>query len=148
MTERKPQIIYGVTEGDYSDYRVRALFTTEKLAQAHADAGGGDSVESFSLYDRAPVRVTVYSIGARIWPDGDVTSESPDRGEPEIRKRVEWEYGPLWGPTKPIREARTLQAPYAGKDWIVRVDGTDRAKVMKAFRDRVAEARARTLGVA
>jgi hypothetical protein len=147
MTLPKATKVYAVTEGSYSDYHILALFKTRALADAHERDGEGDSVEEFLLYNRRPTRVTVYSINARIWPDGSVTSEHVDRGEPQLRSQLEWEYGSYSGPAKPIREARTLQAPYAGKDWLVRVSGTDKAKVLKAFRDRVGQARARTLGV-
>lgn len=144
---RKP--VWAVVEGDYSDYRVHVLFTSEALAKAHVKAGGGDSVEEFVLYDKPPRRVAVYSIDARIWPDGQVTAETREpSGAPTMRREVEWEYGEFWGPAKPIREARILQAPYSGKDWLVRVSGTDKQRVQKAFDDRVAEALARTLGVA
>lgn len=143
----KPKTVYAVTDGEYSDYRVLALFTTKKLADAHVEAAGG-RVEPFLLFDHQPRKVTIYSISARIGPDGSVTGEfSRPTGEPEIRSRVEWEYGNYEGVPKPIMEARLLQAPYAGKDWIVRVSGTDKAKILKSFHDRVAEGKARTLGV-
>jgi hypothetical protein len=143
----KPKVVWAVTEGDYSDYRVRCLFTTEKLAEQHKDNGGGDTVEEFLLLDRLPVKKTIYSINARIRPDGSVTAEHRDGGEPEVRTSVEFEAGSYQGILKPIMEARTLQAPYAGKDWLVRVSGTDKAKVLKSFHDRVGQAKARTLGV-
>lgn len=141
------KIVYAVSGGDYSDYRVEALFTTEALAEAHKEAGAGDRVEEFVLFDRAPVHVTIYSINGRVWPDGSVTREHHQGGPPEMDSRVEWEYGSYWGRPRAIMEARILQAPYSGKDWLVRVSGTDKAKVQKAFDDWLAQARARTLGI-
>jgi hypothetical protein len=150
MTE-KPKIIYAVTEGDYSDYRVQALFTTKALANEHAKSLTKDystaDVEEFLLFDRPVGKKTVYSINARIWPDGTVTSEHRDRGDPKMDRSVQLEYGDYTGIPKPIMEARLLQAPYSGKDWLVRVSGTDKARVMKSFQDRVAQGRARTLGI-
>ena len=142
--------VYAVSSGTYSDYSVEALFTTKKLADEHLAALGDReaSVETFLLFDAPPQRATVYSMNARILPDGEVVSENRRGPVNEVQERIVWEYGDFDGRPKPIMEARTLHAPYAGKDWIVRVKGTDRKRVEKAFHDRVAEARARTLGIA
>ena len=142
--------VWAVTTGSYSDYRVKTLFTSKKLAEAHAAALRGDSdgwdrdatVEAFELFDAAPKRVSIHERWCRIDArDGEIVQE---RGEP----RPQWEYGDLYGPAKPIMGARTFQAPAYGKDTLVEVVGASKARVEKAYRDRIAQARAKILGVA
>ena len=145
--------VYAVTEGSYSDYRVKCLFTTEALAEAHVARLRGDrewsddpSVEVFLLFDVNPSQATVYSRNARVRPDGTVTSFN--RGVDIEQERVEWEYGGWNGIAAPIMEARTYCPPVDnGEGFRVQVSGTDKAKVDKAFQDRIAEAKARVLGV-
>lgn len=41
--------LYAVSEGEYSDYRIRAIFSTRTKAQAFIQRGGGDDVEEYVL---------------------------------------------------------------------------------------------------
>ena len=141
--------VWAVTTGSYSDYRVKVLFPTQKLAEQHAndlrnDRSGWDrdaSVESFKLLDREPKRIRVFYRWARINTGGDVID---DRNEDSL----DWEYGDLWGVPKPIMSARTYQAPAYKQDTLVEVRGSSKARVEKAYHDRIAQARAKILGVA
>lgn len=142
-------IVWAVTTGSYSDYRVKVLFSTKKLAEQHAEVLRGDpagwdgdaSVESFALLDRPPERIRVFYRWARIDTDGDVIAE-------RASDSLDWEYGDVWGVPKPIMLARTYHAPAYGKDTLVEVRGSSKARVEKAYRDRIAQARAKILGVA
>lgn len=142
--------VWAVTTGSYSDYRIKALFTSKKLAEAHAAALRGDqdgwdrdaSVESFELFEAAPRRVPIHERWCRLHAvTGEVVAERVDA-------RPQWEYGDLYGPAKPIMGARTFHAPAYGKDTLVEVIGASKARVEKAYQDRIAQARAKILGVA
>lgn len=41
--------LYAVAEGEYSDYRIRGIFSTEVKARAFIERGGGDEVEEYVL---------------------------------------------------------------------------------------------------
>lgn len=58
---KKKPIVYAVATGSYSDYRIEALFSNEKAAEAAADRIGGE-IEEYPLYDSVPPRVTYYII--------------------------------------------------------------------------------------
>lgn len=140
--------VWAVTTGSYSDYSVKVLFTSKKLAEQHVTALreiGYDSydagVEEMALLDAEPKRVRVYYRWARIDADGDVINE-------RVEDSLDWEYGDLWGIPKPIMSARTYHAPAYGKDTLVEVRGSSKARVEKAYHDRIAQARAKILGVA
>lgn len=144
-----PTTLYAVTSGSYSDYRVEVLFTTRELAEQHLAARktGRDgwydtdvSIEEFVLLDRPPERHTVITRSGRVSPDGDVVND-------HTSTEVEWEYGHIYGPAKPLMGARTYTAPAWPGAINVEVRGTSKGRVEKAFQDRMAAARAQQLGV-
>jgi hypothetical protein len=79
------ETLYAVSTGEYSDYRVRAIFTTRELAEQHiaaleANNEWPNGVEEYVLFDRLPERA--YEYRARIMPDGALQEWS----------YPEWEY--------------------------------------------------------
>lgn len=58
--------VWAVSSGEYSDYSVSLLFTTEELAEQHAERMNGQEgyrghfVEEFQLWDETPPTYTVY----------------------------------------------------------------------------------------
>jgi hypothetical protein len=133
--------IFAISEGSYSDYTVRVLFTTRELAEAHlAEAYGNTSdayIEEFYLYDEPPKQVVVYNRSGHVASDGRVLAE-------QNNGNVNWEYNGIDN-TRPIMLADT-------REWNgmlqVRVTGTDAQRVERAYQDRIAQARARQLGLA
>jgi hypothetical protein len=144
----EPQKIYAVTEGDYSDYRVLALFTSEELAKQHTEEADlpGDfcpeekKIEEFYLYDRPPEMKTVYHRIGRVDSDGKAIQDST------ISER-RYEYGNYMGFIKPIMEARTYSARSHPNCLQVSIIGSDSERVDKSFNDRMAEAKARQAGI-
>lgn len=67
--------IYAVSEGSYSDYHVRALFTEKDLAEAHAaqlnaqKTYGEACVEEMPLLDSLPEMRTIYFANAKSLDD-------------------------------------------------------------------------------
>ena len=45
--------ISAVTEGEYSDYSIRGIFSTRELAQAFVDGRGGDDIQEWGVDEYA-----------------------------------------------------------------------------------------------
>lgn len=55
---------WGIVQGDYSDYRVLAIFSTKEQATEQLEAWGGEDVEEFQFNDflpKPPKGMTNYS---------------------------------------------------------------------------------------
>jgi hypothetical protein len=120
--------VYAVTQGSYSDYSVRALFTDEALAIAHAAELPNEpgQVEEFPLLDEAPTQFVVYSMS------NDTYLVKPDMDKPHEWQFLQWSY------------ARGLYRRAEVNEWrkgSVRVEGWDKEAVAQAFRDRVSRIR-------
>lgn len=132
--------VFAISEGSYSDYRVNVLFTTRELAEAHRAEAYSDpayaEIEEFYLYDDPPKHIVIYQRTCWVGSDGEVTLD-------QDTNNVLWEYN--GGATlKPLMLADTRVVLESLQ---VRVTGTDAARVERAFQDRVAQARARQLGL-
>jgi len=46
--------VFVVTQGEYSDYCIRAAFSTQEGAQRFIDAGGGESIENYECDEWTP----------------------------------------------------------------------------------------------
>ena len=139
-----PDVMYGVSSGSYSDYRVLFMCATKKLAEAAAQAlcderGGWNtdaSVESFFVYDALPKRVKVYTMQALV-RDGKVLGGYGRTPEPELYESIEWE----WDTEATKRpHVRVYKAPSTGPSaQNITVKGTSRAAVLKAYSDRIVQ---------
>lgn len=133
----KPKVIYAVTSGCYSDYRVLAVFTDKSTAERWAKALASESdswVEEFDLVQRgiAPFRVTTWQQNAELYDDGRV-----DIGE--LRSSDEWAINTLYGipPIRPqVRYVRALCHDNRGGRLEVR--GAVRRAVLKVVSERIA----------
>ena len=59
----EPKTVYMVTDGEYSDYRIRAVFELEADAERAQQAGLGDNVAAIMLYPadaEAPTKQTIW----------------------------------------------------------------------------------------
>jgi hypothetical protein len=136
-----PTIIYSLSEGEYSDYRVLALFTTRALADQAREAHIEEAehaymdelkVEEFALYESVPEPVIHYEITENIWRNGTETNY-----DETMKTRRPWmsTYPPITD--RPHAECRVLTGPHREKEgWHLEVRGTNLEKVRKAFQDR------------
>jgi hypothetical protein len=145
----EPTRIYAVTTGSYSDYRVRSLFTSKKLAKTAAEATGKEDdswysdaeVEEFYLYDHVPEPVTEFYYQAELWDDGRVTNEH-QRSE----TRLPWTH--LWGVPPKRPDVRYVRAPmYKGKAGRLEVRGSNEQAVKQSFSDNKARILAEKAGI-
>lgn len=132
--------VWAVTSGSYSDYRVKALFPTEELANlAIANAPpywNGYDVEAFELFDELPANIAIYERMATIWDDGEVLNHDH---VPILRVEAAWD---LTYPDRavPVRW-RWVRAPvHEQRDGgRLLVFGIDEERVMRVFSDKRAE---------
>lgn len=131
---RQPKIVWLVSSGSYSDYRVHCAAPSKKAAQGIVDAlNGADEwtkyfAESVPVIEKA-VRVTIYGNEAIIADDGTVREES-------VRDRAEWNVDPLYPERLRPVTIRWVRAPcYHDQAGRLEVYGTDRERVRKAFSD-------------
>ena len=123
MSARK---VWIVTEGSYSDYRVRAAFTTKEAA----DAVGGQ-MEEFVIYDGVPRKVQ--------WHSRELI-----QGREVRRDGLDWPWSTeveFYAQTRP-----TFYAFPRGSGF--RVSGRNEAEVDKAWQDRLARWKAEKEGIA
>ena len=121
--------VYVLTEGEYSDYRVNAVFSSQTAANAAKDAGAGESIEEFELYDAVPPQTILY-IHERL------------NGRESRRAEIRWPWD-IWQDPAPSERPRFYEWDHGR-----RVYGTDEAAVEKAWQDREAEERAKAEGLA
>jgi hypothetical protein len=127
----------------YIDYRVLALFTSERDAKNHLatvkvnprrEYGDGDRIEEFLLYPdgNEPKRVTTYEHIVTVWDLGVVTGELE-------RSRTEWEYDTIYSRPKLRPEVRFVRAPmHENKGGRLEVRGSNRKAVDQAYSDALA----------
>lgn len=134
MTTAEPKFRWAVSSGSYSDYRVKCIVSSKKLAEqiAAVETDGYTSyfVESIPFFDRMPERITVHGIQANLWDD-DTSDEAA------VSERVEWEHDMLYPEQiAPVRW-RWVRAPvHNTKGGRLEVYGTDLTRVRKVFSDR------------
>lgn len=58
------KMVYAVSEGSYSDYRIVAIFSSEELAQQFMNEVIGDRIETYPLN---PPDADLYRQGYRVW---------------------------------------------------------------------------------
>lgn len=82
--DQQPRELYAVSEGDYSDYRIRALFEREEDAEQARALGLGDRVETILLYPSGllPQRQPRWQAQATIWTDGYMNGGGTVRTQP------------------------------------------------------------------
>lgn len=151
MPEPGGTIIYSVSQGSYSNYRVRCLFTTRELADAHAaeleadeDSYGEVQVEEFSLLDRVPTRAIWYTGMVRMNDDG---TDPPKHLEPQ--KKIGYEYEQPTGLTKRAKVDLLYSPPYNNVSsnhtyvgpgrYSLEVESLDRDAVGKTISEMVAQ---------
>lgn len=88
-----PITVWTVGYGDYSDYGITCVFTTEELANEYAGTDG--RVEEFKLFDRQPTKFDTWQIYANMDPNGFIWAWGGSRGPqpPEVRHTVMDETG-------------------------------------------------------
>jgi hypothetical protein len=143
-----PVKVWAVSQGSYSDYSVKALFPTKKLAEAarvaHAAEEEWDEgrVEWFYLYDEVPEPVTAYYMTETLWDNGD-TSDMYERAE----TRLPWNH---WNapPANGRPQVWFVRAPvHENKGGRLDVKGYDLQAVRQAFGDRKGMERAKRMGL-
>ena len=130
--------VWALSQGEYSDYSVIALFTTKKLAEEAAGLNNSDRwsrafVEEFVLYDETVETVDEYKIMQDIW---DADALIP---EPTVTHTVKMPWA-FWDGEPPKRaKVRWVRAPiHQGKGGRLEVRGRDRDAVVKAYTDNAA----------
>lgn len=119
--------VYVATEGSYSDYHILGVFTNE------ADAASVGEVEEYEVYEKVPARVTSHAI----------TGFPPDfEPRSDVHVLFPWDYG--WESYGTKRRPKVQRFPNGG----LRVSGTSRSIVEKAYQDRVGQLKAEAAGVA
>lgn len=142
--------IYSVSCGEYSDYRVLALFGDKQTAEQWAnalkhdgDCWTGDAfVEEFSFVPTGtePYKVTTHCKSIELMDDG--TSK-----EERYWKRTEWVINALYGDPPKRPHVRYVRAPYlSGNGGLLESHGADREAVIKAVADRVRKWKAGQFG--
>lgn len=130
--------VYAVSSGSYSDYGVRSLYTTREAAQAHVDRFNSGQhyddafVEEFELHSKLIPIVQVYRFSGQVNPAGVRHNER------------EWDYADDSGAKHPVQV--TVSDDRFGTKYVF-AEGADRAKVQKAYQDRMAQTMAEVMGL-
>lgn len=72
------QTVYSASTGEYSDYAVYKLFTTEELAKEYVAQKRGHFVEEFQLWDTVPEQVPYRTMRFDYWRDGIRENDNTD----------------------------------------------------------------------
>ena len=148
-----PPTVYVVTNGEYSNYHVVAVFADKADAQAFVEANGGDEILEEPLQSAMPESYMMYQMGC------DVPDDDPDE---QYRMVETWwvdrsqEYR-LWKLDAAELAPATLD-PLSGKPydpspsgysgrWRIQVTGTDQERVRKVYGDAKARIRAEIEGL-
>lgn len=155
-------VVYLVSEGSYSDYHIIAAFSNREAAEQFADEAIG-GVEEYVLRDSPPPKATCYyrSLMPREGEGGSIIFETVEREEvhhvgihrytalgevsdepPAIAYAATHE-----GMIRRLHSDRSRWPAGMGLWALVQVFGYDRERVEAAYRDRVAEVRARVEGI-
>ena len=139
--------VYVVTQGQYSDYRVDAIFPTRELAEAYMEHRKGvegnmadfNEIEERNVWDRIPQRFTVYAASVAIRLNGETDSLKE-------WSFTRWESDEKGRPGRPVVDdlSATASAHWRG----IRATGANPGEVKQAVLDRVARFRAEREGVA
>jgi hypothetical protein len=153
--------VYVVTRGEYSDYRIVAIFSTKELAQQLADEldnskryGEDAKVEEWSLDKHVPTNYIYKVVYNDIKDKWTCNIEEPDAEEIEaianyekpliicngvtIEKKHEYyTYEPEWEPgTSPYWEHKTIpHNPY--KEYTVYINEPDRDRALKIGMEKI-----------
>lgn len=141
--------VYSLSDGEYSDYRVKALFPTRDLAERAVEAheadpeswGYGSHIEEFWVYSEIPEKSTAYHLMADIWDDGTVGAEGLN-----VEQALPWNH--LHGPPPKRPNVRYVRAPiHKNKGGRLEVYGSDEQSVRQAFGDNKARILAEQAGI-
>ncbi len=133
----EPRIVYAVTSGEYSDYRVEAIFEMQAGAEQAQRAGLGDGIIEITYYPAGapgPTAVTVWRAGGEVRLDGTGWTN-------EAYSRTEWTADPTFRP--PIRPRVQEHSMHASIS--VSAEALTKEAAEKAVSDRVAKLRAERL---
>jgi hypothetical protein len=142
--------IYAVTQGTYSDYRVRVLFNNRDDAHRHIKSLQADDdpylhteeldIEEFTLMDpgEQPERVPHHYVQIIVGPHGGIQKEHHSFG-------MTWTAGDYDSPPGKRPRVEVGQAPAFGQGWYIRVVARTEEAAWKAARDRAAQKRAELL---
>jgi hypothetical protein len=140
------QTLWAVTSGEYSDYRVIAMFEREEDARAALEAGlAGDYCPDVTQLPYFPAgvkprRVTVHRAAATAYRKGKLADVAV-----RTYSEVEWVFGQNPAPQRPrVRESRWANGSAIG----VVVECANAELAEKALRDRLARLYAEFAGVA
>jgi hypothetical protein len=126
--------VYGLSRGDYSDYRVCAIF--KNRADAEAVGPGFNEVEEYDLMESPPEKRVVYYAHAQA-PGWEVSEQ----------KRVEWPWDTDFLPDNGRPFVHEWH-PVGIFPYRISVRGLDAESVRKALFDRAAQIRAEQEGIA
>lgn len=131
-----PKIVWAVTSGSYSDYRVRALFEDEATAKSvvatqkdHYD-WSLDGIEGLVFYPagEVPSQVPCHYMQVEIWDDGHLSNERA-----ESQNRWDWDEVEDFPVRPKVRWVRPpIQSDKGGR---LEVRGRDLQGVQQAFSD-------------
>lgn len=140
-TSDAPRIVWAVTSGEYSDYRVRALFEREGDAHSAMATGLGDDVAEFRLYSagaKLPEKVGYWRAFVSVDRDG-----VPDSRGVVAYADEDWSSNPAFRPPRRPRVTVNRVWGHGVTDLMAEALTEDAAK--KALHDRVAKMRAEAL---
>lgn len=150
-----PTTVWAVTSGEYSDFHVRGIFRDEQTANKARQAGFGEDVQEYDLYqpDETPLHITYWHMRGEIdaetaeafiliWDSEARRYKRSPIGEQRALTTDEWLH-----PRNPLAAQQvetTLQEHkmYERKHWMVHVKATTEERARKVFFDLVAKTRA------
>ena len=123
-------MMWGVSRGSYSDYRMLCVCDSKKRAKEIAALTDDGMVEALPYFDRDPKRVTTFWLNENLYDDGT----TDERYESQ---RTEWEFDMLY-PERiaPVRWRWVRASIHRGRGGRLEVSGTDLERVRKVFGDR------------
>ena len=133
--------VYLLSEGEYSNYHIEAVFAVKAEAEAARARGLGDAVESVPFYEvgEIPRHGTRYYLSCWLGDAGDYYTSQPSffwskhlRIDTRLERVAEW-HGVNLGDLRP----KVDEHPN-GPGVYLMISGLDREGVIKAFRDRFA----------
>jgi hypothetical protein len=131
---------WAVSTGSYSSYRVLAVFTYKRDAEAAVEMANENESDRFRTYRVEPIAwypkgsraqlVTAYGMSQDLWDDGTA-------GDFKINHRTEPEFDHLHGPPPERPKVKFVRSPgHQGLGGRLEVYGSDLQAVTQAFNDR------------
>jgi hypothetical protein len=124
--------VYIITSGEYSDYRINAVFLDHEKALLYVERANGDNdrwqeygIEEWDANEEVPFWGTVYSENAEIFPDQDAHF---------------WASGSWYEPID--KSGIEVRISEGNNRIFVSVKGVDEQRVKKVLSERVANVRA------